>query len=159
MANFGFVYILSNDAMPGVYKIGFTDRAPMARCQELSGSTSVPVAFDIVAYAEVEDASGVENSIHSEFEGYRIAKNREFFRLTLQMLEQVIDELVAYSINFIECEKLHFIRFEEEKNKPSYKWSAIVHYLSSDVDDREMPPPCWSVWAEDNLYLAMRGEF
>ncbi|WP_137137356.1 GIY-YIG nuclease family protein [Pseudomonas asiatica] len=41
--NYGFIYCLGNQAMPGIYKIGMTERAPSQRCLELSNSTSAPL--------------------------------------------------------------------------------------------------------------------
>lgn len=80
MSSFGFVYILSNVSMPGIYKIGFTDRSPMNRVNELSSSTSIPTSFEIVAYGEVENAQSIENELHKQFNEFRISSNREFFR-------------------------------------------------------------------------------
>ena len=31
-AEYGFVYVLRNECMPGIYKIGLTSRAPSQRC-------------------------------------------------------------------------------------------------------------------------------
>lgn len=44
----GYVYIISNQAMPGIFKIGFTLKDPELRAKELD-STGVPYPF-IVEY-------------------------------------------------------------------------------------------------------------
>lgn len=80
--SYGFIYCLTNEYMPGVCKIGFTDRAPSQRCRELSASTSVPVSFNIEFYVEVEGAAAIERQIHSAFDGVRVSAGREFFRCT-----------------------------------------------------------------------------
>lgn len=90
MANYGFVYVLSNISMPGIYKIGFTERAPLQRADELSISTSIPTPFEIVFYGEVEDASSYENEMHVLYDEYRINQKREFFSFPADVL---IDEL------------------------------------------------------------------
>jgi len=79
MAAYGFVYLLSNEFMPGVYKIGYSDRAPHQRIEELSKSTGVPAPFDAICYIEVEDAQRVERQLHAQFRGIRISQHREFF--------------------------------------------------------------------------------
>lgn len=79
--NYGFIYCLGNESMPGIYKIGMTDRAPSQRCFELSNMTSSPRAFELLCYGEVNDALRVERQIHSDFARYRVSKNREFFAM------------------------------------------------------------------------------
>ncbi|MBD1554682.1 GIY-YIG nuclease family protein [Pseudomonas typographi] len=76
---YGFIYCLTNQYMPGICKIGRTDRAPSQRCHELSGSTSAPWDFDIQFYVEVDDSLRVERAIHVAFDQQRINPCREFF--------------------------------------------------------------------------------
>lgn len=87
--NYGFIYCLGNPAMPGIFKIGMTERAPSQRCQELSGSTSAPLPFDLLFYGEVENPSIVEREIHDELYIERINDSREFFRGTTSFMENV----------------------------------------------------------------------
>ena len=42
-----YVYILSNPAMPGLIKIGYTKNHPGERVKQLSRSSSIPVPFDV----------------------------------------------------------------------------------------------------------------
>lgn len=80
MAYFGFVYVLSNEIMPDIYKIGFTDRSPRQRAADLS-NTSIPTPYDVIAHWEVENPVGVEKELHKLFSDKRVANNREFFKL------------------------------------------------------------------------------
>lgn len=79
MSGFGFVYILVNDYMPDVYKVGCTERSPHARADELSKPTGVPAPFRVHCYVEVRDFQAVERDMHKWLAGYRISDNREFF--------------------------------------------------------------------------------
>lgn len=81
MSDIGFVYLLSNPAMPDIYKIGMSERSPFIRCRELSSSTSCPIPFKVEAYIEVNDPYDVEDYLHQEFSEYRLSSNREFFRI------------------------------------------------------------------------------
>lgn len=89
----GFVYVLGNECLPGLYKIGFTDRSPSARCAELSAATAIPNPFKLICYAEFQNASRKARAVHAELAKYRVTHNREFFRAPLRE----IAELVLYS--------------------------------------------------------------
>jgi len=90
---YGFVYVLANQSMPGIYKIGHTTRAPMQRAAELSGTTGVPTPFIVAYYAEVLDPSKFERCAHETFATNRICQSREFFRMEPAELKQVFDLL------------------------------------------------------------------
>lgn len=45
----GWVYVLSNPCMPGIYKIGMTTTSPEVRARELSSATGVPAPFKVEA--------------------------------------------------------------------------------------------------------------
>lgn len=96
MANYGFVYLLSNDAMPGIYKVGYTMNSPLRRAYDLSNSTSCALPYEVVCYAEVEDPRSVEADMHDRFENFRVNSKREFFRFT-------IEDLITYACYSI-CE-------------------------------------------------------
>lgn len=117
MASFGFVYILTNKAMPGIYKIGFTDRSPMQRADELSRSTSIPLPFEIVAYGEMEDAQTIEREFHAMYEAERVSFNREFFNFSLDtLIRELCINLKEFSINFTCCSAYYLLEFELDKD-------------------------------------------
>lgn len=94
----GNVYVISNIGSFGedVFKIGLTRRLdPMDRVKEL-GDASVPFGFDIHAMIQSDDAPALEAALHRRFLQSQINKvnrRKEFFRLKLQDLRSVIDEL------------------------------------------------------------------
>ena len=92
-SNYGFVYVLRNVCMPGIYKIGMTDRAPSRRAEELSSSTSVPLPFDLVCFAEVVDAAAFERAIHEKLADCRVNSAREFFALTGEDIRNLMSTL------------------------------------------------------------------
>jgi hypothetical protein len=77
--------------MPGIFKVGRTDRAPRERMDELSRSTSVPFDFDLVLFAQVSDAVAAETEIHRELRQRRINRSREFFRAPLWEIRQAVE--------------------------------------------------------------------
>ena len=79
MSNFGFVYVLGNKAMPGLFKVGCTERSPFERARQLSKATGVPHPFEVYFHIEVEDHQYVERLIHARLNGCRSNQCREFF--------------------------------------------------------------------------------
>lgn len=75
------VYVVTNPAMPGLVKIGYTSQADAKnRIAQLYG-TGVPVPFDLEYAARVDNAENVEEALHTAFAPYRINPKREFFRI------------------------------------------------------------------------------
>ncbi|MCR6657736.1 MAG: GIY-YIG nuclease family protein [Opitutus sp.] len=78
----GIIYLLTNEAMPGLVKIGVTFAESVeSRLTQLSASTSVPLPFECYFAAELEDAERVEKVLHQLFAEQRVNPRREFFRL------------------------------------------------------------------------------
>ena len=72
------VYILTNEIMPEVIKIGITKNLE-ERIKSLD-NTSTPLPFECYYAVETNNAKEVEKLLHETFEDKRIRKNREFFR-------------------------------------------------------------------------------
>ncbi len=75
------VYVLTNEAMPGLIKIGLTSDSVEARLTNLSAHTGVPLPFECYFAAEVNDGARIEKTLHQLFSESRINPRREFFRL------------------------------------------------------------------------------
>ena len=101
----GYVYVISNIGAfgDGVYKIGMTRRLnPQDRIDELSNA-SVPFKFDVHAMIFSEDAPKLEAALHARFSNNRInmVNNRkEFFRVSLQEIEQAVKENFDNTVDF-----------------------------------------------------------
>ena len=83
----GFVYVLSNPTMPGLLKIGKTDRDVETRVRELSRATGVPTPFHVEHTWKVEDSRALESYLHRRLDGCRVP-GREFFRCDLETVLQ-----------------------------------------------------------------------
>ncbi len=80
----GIIYIFTNEAMPGLVKIGkiaSEGRAVEDRMKELD-TTGVPMPFECFAAWEVENVMDAENALHHAFADHRLRKRREFFRIS-----------------------------------------------------------------------------
>lgn len=84
----GYVYCLSNPAMPGLLKIGYTTKTPEERAFEIytggtSGSgTGVPAKFVIEFSVKCKNPFSVEQAIHAFLAKKRYNEYREFFNLS-----------------------------------------------------------------------------
>lgn len=88
----GYVYILTNQALPDLIKIGKTGRDSRERARELS-STSVPFPFKVAFEVFSDEYDNLEKEIHNELADYRVASNREFFRYPLDKAIKLLQKL------------------------------------------------------------------
>ena len=86
-----YIYILENDRMPGLLKIGWTSRTPEERCAELSNATGVPTCFTVAHKVEVSSGREAEREIHVVLREYRYSQNREFFHISLERARNAVD--------------------------------------------------------------------
>ena len=70
MAN--IVYVLTNEAMPGLVKIGLTTDCVETRIGQLSTHSGVPLPFECYFAAEVNDCAKLEKTLHQLFSESRI---------------------------------------------------------------------------------------
>lgn len=96
----GYIYILTNPALPGMLKIGKTERNPLDRIRELSSSTSVPTPFQLAYYQPSVDIDNDEKRMFSFFENKRVSDNREFFKLSLYQAAIYLDAITNHGSNF-----------------------------------------------------------
>ena len=76
------VYVLTNEAMPGIVKIGMTEADSVeARMAQLNAHSGVPLPFECYFAAEVESCRRIESILHQLFSEQRINPRREFFRV------------------------------------------------------------------------------
>ncbi len=91
-----YVYILTNEAMPGLVKIGRTSTSVEQRMSELNRHAGIPLPFVCYYAAEVADSAKVEKKLHEAFGDHRIRAQREFFRLSPHRAQAAL-ELAAIS--------------------------------------------------------------
>jgi len=77
----GKVYILTNDSMPGIIKIGVTDQESIEDRIKSLDNTSVPKPFRFYFAIETDKFKEIEKLMHNAFSDYRIRNNREFFEM------------------------------------------------------------------------------
>lgn len=90
----GYVYILTNEAMPGYVKIGFTQQNDLNQRLRQLDNTSTPLPFECYYAARVPDCRRLERTLHFVFGEKRTRANREFFQASPDLAKAIV-ELVA----------------------------------------------------------------
>mgnify|MGYP001077762387 CR=1 FL=1 len=89
---YGYVYVLSNKAMPNLYKIGYTTVNPNTRAKNLY-TTGVPLHFIVEKSYVCHNCRLFEQWMHKLFRNHRLNNRREFFRVPLQIIIDVGNHL------------------------------------------------------------------
>lgn len=115
MSSAGYLYILVNQSMPGLIKVGRTGRDPSNRVQELSSPTGVPTRFILVYQTQVADCEFAERWVHEQLEakGHRVAQNREFFEAPVQDAIDLLLEARKF-VGLEEAIEVHGLEHESE---------------------------------------------
>lgn len=128
----GIVYVLTNEAMPGLVKIGMTTRAEISiRMAEL-WTTGIPVPFECAFAGKVLDARKVEKAFHIAFAPDRINPSREFFKIdpvqAISLLELMCLENLTPQVN-TELDKVDEASKEAgkelRKKRPRFSFSEM----------------------------------
>ena len=88
----GFVYVLTNESFPGLVKIGMTTQSSVEkRVRQLS--TGVPTPFVVAYKASVPNPKHTERVLHSVFDDCRVTEGREFFRVSVKEVQNVMRQI------------------------------------------------------------------
>lgn len=88
----GHVYVMTNELIPNLVKIGKTSRTPEKRAQELK-STGVPGTWIPQYSVFTPQCDVLEQAVHDALHGFRISIEREFFRISVEDAQEKLDEL------------------------------------------------------------------
>ena len=107
------VYILTNESMPGIVKIGRTNRTAEIRARDLD-TTALPTPHEVHYAAEVKDSQEDEHWLHDVFADRRVRDNREFFTVGP---ERVVSALKRVEIRDVTKEGRESNPLSEEEEK------------------------------------------
>ena len=83
---------MSNEAYPGVYKIGSTYGLVEERAEELTGTGHLH-PFVPEFSIKIESAEYFEKTTHSLFKEYRVKQGREFFKMELKVIKIALKDI------------------------------------------------------------------
>ena len=121
----GWVYVLINPSMQGLFKVGYTYRDAEERAIELSANTGVPTPFVVVFKYECTNPIQVEKLVHDflSAKSKRISDKREFFEgdpsIAIEQIIRLSSEMTDSETNEIE-EPLRPAWFEFEQKGIAY---------------------------------------
>jgi hypothetical protein len=128
MENFDTVYILANEGMPGLCKIGYTSRNDIQeRAKELY-TTGVPYPFEVYYACQVKDGKKVETTLHKIYQKNRVNPNREFFEIDPEIVKLTLslaspDEITPDETEYMTNEEVQII--EKRKRLHNYTFSEL----------------------------------
>jgi hypothetical protein len=80
----GYIYCISNECMPGIFKVGMTERTPVERLKEANKSDTwrPPIPYKLEFAKRVQLVREKEGYLHRLLSKYhcRINESREFFK-------------------------------------------------------------------------------
>jgi hypothetical protein len=88
----GWVYIIVNKSMPGLVKVGYTDRSPNKRATELTG-TGMPTPYSVAYSVQLPGARNVEQQVHRRLT--HLSAGKEWFRCTVAVSRAAIEDVSA----------------------------------------------------------------
>jgi T5orf172 domain len=136
------IYILTNEAMPGLIKIGKTSTDLKERVKELSRATGVPFPFEVYYACEVENCDLVERGIHEAFGDERVNPKREFFRKNPERVVAFLKLLSKREIKIEDSsvvdstEELTALTKEQNRKRSNFRFSlaqvpigSIIYFI------------------------------
>ena len=135
------VYILTNQAMPGIIKIGITDGLIEQRMKELD-KTSTPLPFECFFAKKVSDNKFIESKMHEAFDTFRIRQNREFFRMDPSAAKAALDmtegEDVTPKEDVVETE-IDRVALNSERNRNRFNFAQIGIDIGTELSFKKDP--------------------
>src|SRR5574344_529285 len=100
------VYVLKNESMPGLIKIGITQQDDMGQRLPTLYTTGVPFPFECLWAGEVDNCHEIEILIHNAFKDSRINPKREFFKLDANQIIPLLKKLSSADVTPHRVEKM-----------------------------------------------------
>ena len=127
----GYVYVLSNPAMPGLVKVGMTRGNPSLRAAQLS-TTGVPENFVVEAVFCCPDCVWFEQYVHSALSEFRVSNGKEFFRIST---EAIIDKMQGMHASLISEWLDEFAPTYTIVESEAFVDPSEVYFLADELDE------------------------
>lgn len=139
MAN-GYLYCFSNDSMPGILKVGMTERTPDIRLNEANSTDTwkPPTPYKIEFAKKVLNPKQKEIILHKLLSQYseRINPKREFFRISTEEVKTFF-ELIDGDLWFQDPEKEYGDEDGENEDSENEVGENEYKYKNGNEDEDE----------------------
>ena len=127
MSKQGYVYVLTNAAMPGLVKIGHSVNCGKTRARDIY-QTGVPLPFDVAFEMLVDDSYEIEQLVHEDLQKDRVSEQREFFRCdTIDAIHSVIRVYLQQFEQYMVCGD----EFGALQDLAATGYSANIHWIEA----------------------------
>lgn len=150
----GWVYVISNNAMSGLVKVGFSSKDPDLRASELN-HTGSPHPYVVDYEVLTEHPRDIEQQVHRKLSEYR--EGREWFRCAPEFAVSVVQQIVgdgAIVESFkradrLKAEEIRRRHEEEKKNqeRAEARWQEQEQQIRTTYEQRSQQAfPEHPVW-------------
>lgn len=94
-ASTGHIYVLQNTSMPGIFKVGFTERSVAERLNEINSATGVITPWQVRDFWFCDEPYNKEQEIHRRLDDWRVESNREGFSVDFMYIRGVVFEVLG----------------------------------------------------------------
>lgn len=132
----GWVYVITNKAMPGLVKVGYSMKDPELRAQELN-HTGSPHPYEVEYDALVDEPRDIEAAAHKMLASY--SEGKEWFRCTPADAVGVIRDLSRDCLKFENYRKVDRERVErlEQERLAAQRAAAQAAEIAAQRDSRQ----------------------
>ena len=129
----GYLYCLISPALEGLVKVGVTTKHPLERTRELSAPSGVPTPFILAYHRHIQFPFHAEAAIHQQLYSYRVNDSREFFRIPLH---KVVEMMERYDVVEEDPEEIE-VEYGEGETVAT-PWAELFNTFPNDGSEREL---------------------
>jgi hypothetical protein len=160
----GSVYCFSNESMPGILKIGMTEKTPEERLVHANSSSTwnPPTPYKYEFSKKVLNPRETERKIHNLLSIKRSNPKREFFTASVEEVNLIFDMIDGEYHQLIHKNDKKILKRQLEKDKKcQLEEELIYNFISERViktdDNKDKIMKC-SLAAEFKMWIQIEGE-
>ena len=123
MQGWGWIYVVTNQAIPGLVKIGYTTRVDIEQRLREFNQAGLPYPYEAAYTAWVNEPRWVEGEVHSLLEGHR--ENKEWFRCSVEVAKKAIAEIAGPFVTASDEEFEEALRGKTQTHEYRYPGPAL----------------------------------